>query len=241
MRTAVRCGGLPSCIRCPITPLFQGPWRPLRASGPISGGDLEVRTLQAYFGGRSPAIRHFVIKTDRRPGELAKSRQPLRGGFPAAAGLPAQHPSKRFATAASARLRGRRLNGLENPDDRGRLTPPLRANSSSASRWSARVSLPPISRKPVPMAICRRSADYHAAKGAVGGTRAASPSLGSSWRVPRSSTSPSCRATSSMFGATVTLIGEDTEEEGRVADRQRHGSRCRSRPHLRSPRRWLVR
>ena len=33
--TAVRCGALPSCIKCRITPLFQVPWLPHRASGPI--------------------------------------------------------------------------------------------------------------------------------------------------------------------------------------------------------------
>ena len=36
--TAVHCGALPSCIKCHITPLFQGRWQPHRASRPIWAG-----------------------------------------------------------------------------------------------------------------------------------------------------------------------------------------------------------
>ena len=43
--------------------------------------------------------------------------------------------------------------------------------------------------------------------------RAASPSSRTSWRAPTSSTSPSCRGDTIKFGATVTLVDEDTEKK----------------------------
>ena len=52
--TAVRCGALPSCIKCHITPLFRVLWRPPRASAPIWAGTL-----------RSAPCRVTFPKTDR--------------------------------------------------------------------------------------------------------------------------------------------------------------------------------
>ncbi len=55
--TAVRCGGLPSCIKCRITPLFRALWRPPGGSGPIGAGTL-----------RSARFRVTFPKADRCPG-----------------------------------------------------------------------------------------------------------------------------------------------------------------------------
>ena len=47
--TAGRCGGLPSCIKCHITPLFRVPWRPRRASRPIWTGTLRSARCRVTF------------------------------------------------------------------------------------------------------------------------------------------------------------------------------------------------
>ncbi|MGY4301900.1 carbamoyl-phosphate synthase large subunit [Bradyrhizobium sp. i1.4.4] len=47
--TAARCGARPSCIKCRITPLFPGPWRPRRASAPIWAGTLRFVPCRATF------------------------------------------------------------------------------------------------------------------------------------------------------------------------------------------------
>jgi len=47
--TAARYGGLPSCIKCRITPLFQGPSLRRKESKPISGVISRVRTLPELF------------------------------------------------------------------------------------------------------------------------------------------------------------------------------------------------
>ena len=52
-----RCGALPSCIKCHITPLFRVPWRPRRASAPIWAETL-----------RSVPCRVIFPKTERSPG-----------------------------------------------------------------------------------------------------------------------------------------------------------------------------
>src|SRR3954462_8968386 len=47
--TAARCGSLPSCIKCHITPLFRVPWRPRRGSAPIWAETLRSARCRAIF------------------------------------------------------------------------------------------------------------------------------------------------------------------------------------------------
>src|ERR1700733_8128164 len=47
--TAAHCGELPSCIKCHITPLFRVPWRPRRASAPIWAGILRSARCRVIF------------------------------------------------------------------------------------------------------------------------------------------------------------------------------------------------
>ena len=63
------------------------------------------------------------------------------------------------------------------------------------------------------MAICRRTPNTTPRASARASSRAASPSSRTRSPAPRSSTSPSCRARSIKFGATVTLADEETDEE----------------------------
>ena len=63
------------------------------------------------------------------------------------------------------------------------------------------------------MATFRRTPNITPPRKSSRTMKAASPSSKTSSRAPTSSTSPSCPATPIKFGATVTLVDEDTEKK----------------------------
>ena len=159
------------------------------------GGDLEVRALQSYFGGQ-PTIRRSD-RTAPSVGTAFRSRAGRLFG-----------PRSEFV---SLRLGGLRSDGQDS-DDRGGLHRARGRNSSTASRSSARAS---SSRSPrrAPTAICRRTPNITPPRKRSRINEGRIAELED--KIARAEVIDVSKLSGDTikFGATVTLIDEDTEKK----------------------------